>query len=352
MIDPYAPPGASASQAPPGAAPVRDPASAVVTVALSLVALGSGHVYVGRARRGLAWYGAVCGAGLGFAALAPLVFRGIGIAGLFLFGLAPVGLGVAAIVDAGRLARARARRVDAGILVASVVGFLVGGVVLRVVMRTYLLEAFKIPSGSTLPTVAIGDHLFVDKKAGGTARRGELIVFPFPEHPDQSFIKRVIGLPGDTVEVDHGRVTINGWLVPRCPLGEWSYSDEAMHQGEVWLEYLGDASYLVFEDAAGFGFPGSKWKVAAGQVFVMGDNRENSHDSRTWYGGAGGGVPIATVGGTVFTVWLASTEKGIDWAREGLDLGGRHPGAPPGAPAMAPAVEECMRRRPAGAVGP
>jgi signal peptidase I len=359
MNDPYASPDAGASQAAPDASGTaaslpRAPASAVGAVVLSLLALGSGHVYAGRPKRGLAWLCVVSGGALAFGAVDPLVYRWLGMGGFVLLGLAPLGLGVAAVVDAGRLAPARTRRFSAWIVIGSVLGIMLVREIQSRVLRAYLLASFKNPSGSVLPTVAVGDHVFVDKKTGGAARRGHLIVFPFPEHPEQDFIKRVIGLPGDEIEVERGRVTINGWSVPRCPVGQWSYADYGpptfTHDGEVWVEFLGDASYLVFEDAVGD--KGGKWSVASGEAFVLGDNRGNSHDSRMWNGGAGGGVPIRTVSGEPFVVWLAVTDGGFDWSREGLDITGRRPGPPPHAEAMTPAIEECLRRRPSGTLGP
>ena len=112
-------------------------------------------------------------------------------------------------------------------------------VVLFAVIRTFFVEAFKIPSGSMIPTLLVGDHIFVNKLAYGPLvpfskkrlwngmppRRGDVIVFAFPENPDEDFIKRVIALPGDKLEVKDARVWLNDKPIPRCFVGRTSYAD-------------------------------------------------------------------------------------------------------------------------------
>src|SRR5207249_5880382 len=100
--------------------------------------------------------------------------------------------------------------------------------VLALFIRTFIVQAFKIPSGSMIPTLQVGDHIFVNKFTYGPAipwtkkrfwtamppRRGDVMVFAFPEHPEQDFIKRVIVIPGDKLEAKNGHPWINGWEVP------------------------------------------------------------------------------------------------------------------------------------------
>ncbi len=150
-------------------------------------------------------------------------------------------------------------------------------IVLALVIRTFVVQAFKIPSGSMEDTLLIGDHILVNKLAYGLQipyldfrvqsfglfgdpRRGDIIVFPFPRDPSRDFIKRVIGLPGDRVQVRHHRAYVNGE-----PLKE---------------------PYIKLDDRAAIQSSRySDWgpeMVPPGKLFVMGDNRDNSADSRDW----------------------------------------------------------------------
>ena len=180
-----------------------------------------------------------------------------------------------------------------------------------------------------------------------------MIVFQFPEQPDQDFIKRVIGIPGDSIEAIDGRPRINGWLVPRCRVGEFSYlegeGEFARHSGELFVEYLGEEAYLTFFDhtmmargiepvackqdadcAPGQGCADGAcgelqgpYTVKAGQTFMMGDNRMNSHDSRGWFGGRGGGVPFSYIRGSALWVWMSFKPAGsIAWDRIGVSVMG------------------------------
>jgi signal peptidase I len=209
-----------------------------------------------------------------------------------------------------------------------------GGVVFFVLiaLRVFVLEMFRNPSGSMLPTFAVGEHFVVDKLAGVPAHRGEVIVFKFPEHPDQDFVKRVIATSGDVFDVTNGHPTINGWTVPSCKVGEWSYDEPGglgRHKGDVYVEFLEEAAYLTFFDQAAGAFADHQgpFHAKSGEAWVMGDNRNNSHDSRMWFGGAGGGVPSSMVKGTV------------------IGTGGA-PKLPASMSSLASAFDECMRERP------
>jgi signal peptidase I len=244
----------------------------------------------------------------------------------------------------------------------------------------------------------VGDHIFVNKFAYGpmipfTHTRlynrlppspGDVIVFQFPEQPDQDFIKRVIGRPGDKIEVIAGRPRINGWLVPRCRVGEFSYlegqGEFAKHHGELFVEYLGKEAYLTFFDhtmmshgekvickqdadcvlgqgcADGFcGQIAGPFVVQPDQVFMMGDNRMNSHDSRGWFDGRGGGVPFALIRGRALWVWMSlSPEGGMARERIGVSVMGT-PRLPSGFhESLRGRIEECMNDHPgpAGATPP
>jgi signal peptidase I len=339
-------------EAPPPAAP----ASPWVAVTLSLFALGAGHVYAGRPLRGAKWFGAAALTVVVLGALARPLYLVLGLAGMWLIFLAPFAVYIAAARDAAKTAPKRSRKVSAWLVVASFVLCSIARAPVAMIVRAFFVEAFKIPSAGDLPTLVIGDHVFVDKLTPRrrAPRRGELITFPSPERPDQIFTQRVVALPGDTVQVIAGQLVINGWHVPRCHVGRLRYRDEGnSYDGSLWLEFLGDSSYLTLDDeAALFHDDARTWRAAPGEVFVMGDNRDNSYDSRIWFGGEGGGVPLRTVHGLALTVWLSTErgdEGGVNWTRVGADLTGRQPSPPTG---MADDVARCLRERPAGTLGP
>ncbi len=190
-------------------------------------------------------------------------------------------------------------------------------------LRAFVIEAFKIPSGSMLPTLQIQDHIFVNKLAYGPQipftsvrlwsslppKRGDVMVFISPDGPPdqaQDYIKRVIALPGDTLLVERGHPIINGWRVPSCKVGPYAYHEGASNpekHGDLYVEFLGEVSYLtLFEDNKSDPEQGP-YHVKAGETWVLGDNRNNSSDSRAWFGGRGGGAPDANLKGRALFVW-------------------------------------------------
>ena len=229
-------------------------------------------------------------------------------------------------------------------------------------LRAFVIEAFKIPSGSMLPTLQIQDHIFVNKLAYGPLipftsyrvfdslppHRGDVIVFvypdPDPNAPSQDYIKRAIALPGDTLVVEGGHPIINGWRVPSCRVGEYVYQEGgefSEKQGELFVEFLGERAYLtLFEDNRSEGRQGP-YHVKAGETWVLGDNRNNSSDSRAWYGGRGGGVPDANIKGRAMFVWW-----GVAMDRLFMNVLGT-PRLPKGAsPAITTGIENCLAKRP------
>jgi signal peptidase I len=233
-------------------------------------------------------------------------------------------------------------------------------------LRAGVVEAFKIPSGSMLPTLQIQDHIFVNKLAYGPPipftntrlfsrlppKRGDVMVFEYPEpdpkaeHPD--YIKRVIALPGDKLEVEHGRPRINGWLVPNCAVGKYQFEDNPEGSGQLFVEYLGEYSYLtVYAEGRDDGRQGPYY-VKPGETWVLGDNRNNSADSRAWDRGRGAGVPDGNIKGRAMFVWLNFKKNG--WPD--LDRLFTHvlgaPKLPEGAPPnIIAGIEKCLRERPA-----
>ncbi len=233
-------------------------------------------------------------------------------------------------------------------------------------LRTFVVEAFKIPSGSMIPTLQVGDHIFVNKLSYGPAipfthtrlwtkmppDRGDVMVFQYPEKMEQDFIKRVIAKPGDKLEAKNGHPWINGWEVPHCYVGVYSYDEPdaliSHHEGDLYVEFLEDEAYLTLFDRSSGGYAEYQgpFLVKPGEVYVMGDNRNNSHDSRMWYGGAGGGVPFANIRGRALFVWLSYADQNVDWSRMGAPVMGR-PRLPKQMVGLEPALTKCLRDRPA-----
>lgn len=202
-------------------------------------------------------------------------------------------------------------------------------VLIALLLRAFVVEAFKIPSGSMIPTLQVGDHIFVNKFVYGirmpmtysyirhnsAPRRGDVIVFVYPQDESKDFIKRIMGVEGDVLEMRDGVVYVNGREVPRCPVREFDYQERneltgaiERQQGELFIETMdqGDGhtvQYHVLYNRYGPG-EGEDWgpeRVPPGQVYVMGDNRDNSHDSRRW-----GGVPLENIKGRAWVIWWSN----------------------------------------------
>ena len=194
--------------------------------------------------------------------------------------------------------------------------------VLFLIIRTFLIEAFQIPSGSMERTLLAGDFLFVNKAVYGapipgtharlpgfdSPRRGEVIVFAYPRNPELSYVKRVIGAPGDTVEMRGGRVLVND-----APLAE-PYVQRVDAGHDVYdAEFSWQRDYLVAASAAvrlHYRPTRDTWGplvVPAGKYFVLGDNRDNSADSRYW-----GFVDAAAVKGRPLVVYFSYDREAHD----------------------------------------
>ena len=177
------------------------------------------------------------------------------------------------------------------------------------VLRSFLVEPFQIPSSSMVPTLQVGDYILVNKYTYGIRlpvirtkimalnepRRGDVMVFFPPHMNDTYFIKRVVGLPGDSVTYRDKQLYVNGEPVPRDPLGVIPVGNSRYALG---METLGESNHLMQVDNMR---PSQDFSVTVkpGHYFMMGDNRDNSSDSRIW-----GQVPEKDIVGKAFAVWM------------------------------------------------
>ncbi len=205
-------------------------------------------------------------------------------------------------------------------------------ILIVLVIRSFVVEPFRIPSGSMTPTLLDGDFILVNKFTYGlrlpvlntkfidmgAPKRGDIIVFRYPEDPKVDFIKRVIGVPGDHLEYRNKVLYINGEVQKQEYVG--SFVGEGVNSGmtgaSVRLEHLGNVDHQILILPEGFEKE-FEYTVPAGQYFVMGDNRDNSRDSRFW-----GTVPDANLVGKAFFIWMNwdSAAKSISWRRIGSTI--------------------------------
>lgn len=201
-------------------------------------------------------------------------------------------------------------------------------------LRSFFVEPFRIPSGSMLPTLHLGDFILVNKASygirlpiiyqkvfpTGKPKRGDVMVFRYPVNPEINFIKRVVGLPGDKIKVIGRNLYINGQQIEQ-DLAESNHQTQDTGRGYVsnrYVEQLGQATHDILLRRGGRGSKGFEGEVPKGQYFVMGDNRDNSKDSRYW-----GFVPEQNLVGRAFFIWFSwdvVNGGGVDWGRIGTAI--------------------------------
>lgn len=198
------------------------------------------------------------------------------------------------------------------------------------ILRSFLVEPFQIPSGSMKPTLEVGDFILVNKFAYGVRlpvvdtkviqvgdpQRGDVMVFRYPNDPRINYIKRVVGLPGDHVRYAEKRLYINGEAV-ETELVDTRADDEipaghplqAVAKAEIYQEQLGDVTHQIRHKRLSQPPPPKEWTVPEGHYFMVGDNRDNSNDSRYWNAPnmpqeLWGMVPDNYIVGKAFAVWM------------------------------------------------
>lgn len=208
--------------------------------------------------------------------------------------------------------------------------------IIALIVRTFLFQPFEIPSGSLIPTLEVGDYLFVSKYSYGYSRysipfglplftgrifgsmpeRGDIVVFKGPKDNSTDFIKRVIGLPGDTIQVTDGRLYINGTMVERRPIEPHPTRDffgntvDALQYEETLPNGVTHRIIELEGDRGGFDNT-PKYEVPPGHVFMMGDNRDNSADSRDM--NSMGFVPYENLEGKAQIIFFSVDDRSSLW---------------------------------------
>jgi signal peptidase I len=204
------------------------------------------------------------------------------------------------------------------ILMREYVESLLVAVAVALVFRFFILSAYKIPTGSMAPTLKVGDFIFAYKLPYGIPlpfsdgtrwavdlpKRGDVVVFRYPGNETVNYVKRVVGLPGDRIAIKDKKLFINDEVADYSSLSEGAISDLPGHEYyAAYRERISGSTHLVIKSRANESDMFGPIVVPPGQIFVLGDNRDSSDDSRYW-----GTVPVRNLEGRVVMIWMS-----LDW---------------------------------------
>lgn len=189
---------------------------------------------------------------------------------------------------------------------------------LALIVRSYLVTAYKVPTGSMQPTLKPGDFIFASRIAYGIQvpfrtsvlnyslpEPGDLVIFSYPQHPEVTYVKRVVGLPGDRVQLVKGRLVINEIPAEYEIIADQPHDNPNAELFDIFEERSqGHARKVIFQKRGAEDF--GPFVVPPDEIFLLGDNRDASDDSRYW-----GTVPMSQVKGQVVLIWLS-----LDWQRK------------------------------------
>lgn len=215
-------------------------------------------------------------------------------------------------------------RVPFKILIREYTESLVVAVVVALILRFFVIAAYKIPTGSMIPTLKVGDFIFAYKlpyglpipfsggERWGTTlpKRGDVVVFRYPGNEGVNYVKRVVGLPGDRIAIKNKKLVINDYEAGYEPLSDELIRDlPGREYYSAYQEKIGESTHSVIRNRFGETDFFGPVVVPPGHIFVLGDNRDSSDDSRYW-----GTVPVKNLEGRVVLIWMS-----LDWLNRWAD---------------------------------
>lgn len=302
------------------------PRRASVAIVLGLFCTGLGHVYVGRPWLGLTIYAVLTAFLVGGTTLAVAI-------DVPLFTTLLIAAPLAASAHIGQMlwAGAIAKGLSASFIprwfnrklfylaYVVVLAFVPSGELLK----QFVVESFKHPSGSMIPTLMVGDHFFV-RKLRYQPHRGDVVVFHYSKDEEKRYVKRIVAVGGDKIAVRDDVIYLNGSPIARRKLSERCTYQDFDQTADEWTtrdciafeEQLGDLRYRVIQDIEAWDPPDTEeQEVPPGHVFLLGDNRAHSHDSRIF-----GAVAVNKLVGQAESIWWSWGPDGVRWERVGQEI--------------------------------